>query len=58
MAEKYCKCLAKDKITVFLDTKLLCQLHLVLNRALSAGNHHIMFFSQMNIEIIPIEASL
>lgn len=58
MAEKYCKRLAKHKTLVFLDTKLLCQLHLALNRALLAGNHHIMVLSQKNIEIIPIQASL
>lgn len=58
MAEKYCKRLAKDKTLVFLDTKLLCQLHLALNRALLAGNNDIMVLSQMNIKIISIQASL
>lgn len=41
---------------VFLDTKLLCQLHWALNRAILAGHHHIIVLSQT--EIIPIQASI
>lgn len=43
---------------VFLDTKLLCQLHLAINMPLLFGHHHIMVLSQIIRGILPIQASL